>query len=443
MVEANLCIIQELKCFLETVCQNDDIRNLFTYGQSDFSRERKLPMERLVGMIINLPKRSLSVELQDFFASLADSEPPCTKSAFCQRRGKLNPVFFQVWNQFLVECFYKYYHDHIKRWRGFRLLAVDGSTGYLIDKPEVIAHFGTQGNHHSQVPMARIMQIMNVLNDITVWGEILPTKYGERKIISHHIDRLYPDSITLFDRGFASYSLMYLMINLESPRKFVIRCKADFNNEVKSFMESEETSRATKLTPNHKSKKALWELGFGIFKNTTIKVRMVKVQLGTGETEVLLTNLYDEEMYTLKDLKELYAMRWGIETSYGKQKNQMQMEQFSGHRVICIQQDYFASLFVANLQSLIEKQSEPYLKAVNRKRKHNYKINRNVSWGALKNNIVKLFLEKDPKAILEDLQQQFERNLEPIRPGRSSPRTKRKRKLKGKYHTLTNYKRAI
>ena len=43
------------------------------------------------------------------------------------------------------------------------------------------------------------------------------------------------------------------------------------------------------------------------------------------------------------------------------------MEQFSGHRVICIQQDYAAGLFVANLQSLIEKQCEDHLDQVNKK----------------------------------------------------------------------------
>ncbi len=136
-------------------------------------------------------------------------------------------------------------------------------------------------------------------------------------------------------------------------------------------------------------------------------------------------------------------MRWEIETAYGKQKNQMQMEQFSGHRIICIKQDYFATLFVANLQNLIEKQSQPYLNAVNQKRKYRYKINRNVSWGVLKNNIVKLFIENEPIFILKNLQIQFEQNLEPIRPGRSSPRIKNNRKLNGKYQTLTNYKRAI
>jgi hypothetical protein len=70
MIEANLKIIEALQCFLYTVVKEPDIRALFTIHLADFSRERKLPLDKLVGLLINLPKRSLSIELQAFFESL-------------------------------------------------------------------------------------------------------------------------------------------------------------------------------------------------------------------------------------------------------------------------------------------------------------------------------------------------------------------------------------
>jgi hypothetical protein len=187
----------------------------------------------------------------------------------------------------------------------------------------------------------------------------------------------------------------------------------------------------------------LRKLGYIVTRKQTITIRAVKVKLSTGEDEILLTNLFDQEVYTLDDLKELYALRWGIETAFGKQKNQQQMEQFSGHKVISIQQDYAATLMISNLQSLIEKQSDEYLKAINTSRKHDYKINKNISWHHLKHNVVKLFLENEPKQILMKLQNAFEKNLEPIRPNRSYTRDKKSKRFKGKYQTLTNYKRAV
>ena len=444
MVAANIKIIEELKLFLDIVSKESSVRKLFTLRDEDFSRERKLPLIQLVSLIINMPKRSLSIEIQEFFDSLEKEDiQACTKGAFSLQRTKLKPFFFAVWNKWLVDCFYQHYGTKVKRWRGFRLQAVDGSRAYLVNREDVVEHFGTQGNQYGAVAMAQVMQVQDILNDITVWGDIYPVKESEQTIMNSRVRHLYEDSLTIFDRGYPSFALMYLMINEETPRHFVIRCKAGFNKEVKQFVSGRKRSKTITLTPTSSAIATLRENGYIVTATTTIKIRMVKVILRGGETEVLLTNLYDEKLFTLSDLKQLYGLRWRIETTYGKQKNQQQMEQFSGHRVICIQQDYSAGLFVANLQSLIEKQCEHYLQRVNKTRKHNYKINRNISWACLKHNIVKLFLDNKPKEILDKLQKSFERNIEPVRPERHNIRIKKAKRLNGKYQTLTNYKRAI
>ncbi len=443
MVEANLKIIEELNFFLDIVSEDADIRKLVTQSEGDFSRDRKLPMERIVGIIINMPKRSLSIEIQEFFDSLGKGLESSTKSAFSLQRTKLQPLFFQEWNKWLVDCFYHHYAGKVKRWRGFRLQAVDGSTAYLMNKEEVIKHFGTQDNQHVGIPMARVMQVHDILNDITVWGDIRPIKESEQAIMAERVSYLFKDSLTIFDRGYPGFALMYLMLNEETPRNFVMRCKVGFNKEVQKFVRSRKSSKTIELSPTANAIATLRQHRYIVTAQTTLKVRMVKVKLPTGEVEILLTSLYNEKLFTIADLKYLYGLRWGIETTFGKQKNQQQMEQFSGHRVICIQQDYAAGLFVANLQSLIEKQCEHYLQKINANRKYDYRINRNVSWAWLKHNIVYLFLQNKPEEILSHLQKEFERNIEPVRPGRQNPRVKKAKRLNGKYQTFTNYKRAI
>ena len=443
MVEANLQIIEELKLFLEEVSQDPELRKLVTENEGDFTRDRKLPMDRVAGMIINMPKRSLSIEIQEFFDDLSNGREDCTKGAFSTQRAKLQPLFFKVWNHWLVKNFYRYYGENVKCWRTFRLNAVDGSTAYLIDKKELADYFGTQDNQYVETPMARIMQVQDILNDITVWGDIYPIKESEQAIIATRITQLPKDSITLFDRGYPSYALMYLMLNQEEPRHFLMRCKTNFNKIVAQFTASRKRSKIVQFFPDKAAIASLREQGHIVTQNTGISVRMVRITLSTGEDEILLTSLYDEKLYSLEDLKYLYGLRWGIETTYSKQKNQQQMEQFSGHRVICIQQDYLASLIVANLQSLIEKQCESYLKKINKHRKYSYRINRNVSWASLKFNIVRLFLQENTKEILLQLQLAFERNIEPVRPGRQFPRIFKAKRRKGKFQTYTNHKRAI
>jgi hypothetical protein len=442
MVSANVKIIEELKIFLNMVIEDPDIKSLFTLNSSDFTRNRKLSLEKIVGMLINLPKRSLSIELQSFFENVGQPDISCTKVAFSLQRSKLKPLFLKFWNDLLVKSFYTFYGNAVKRWEGFRLLAVDGSNTNVMNVPEVLDHFGSADNQFGGVPMARVMQIHDVLNDITVWGDIFPRSNSENAIIASNIRHLPIDSLTLFDRGFPGFSLMYLLANEESPRHFLMRCKTTFNNEVKQFVDSNKTAVIVTMYPSAESIERLKEHGYIVTKSTGIKIRMLKVKLPDGEIEVLLTNLFDRR-FTLKKISKLYFMRWKIETTYGKQKNQMQMEIFSGHRVLCIEQDYAAGLFVSNLQSIIEKQCEQDLQEISSIRCYEYKINRNISWAFLKNRILQLFIQSNNNVeILMGLKTLFLKNIEPVRPGRHLPRILPKRK-RGKYQTFTNYRRAI
>ena len=443
MVDANVKIIEELKSFLDIVIEVPEIRELFTTNPTDFIRDRKLPLKKIIGMLINLPKRSLSIELRSFFETLGQEDLCCTKGAFSLQRAKLKPMIFKVWNDFLVKNFYRFYGDNVKRWEGFKLLAVDGSNFSVVNKPNVVEYFGSADNQFGGVPMGRAMQIHDVLNDLTIWGYIFPRKCSENVIIATNIRHLPEDSLTLFDRGYPSYSLIYLLENEESPRRFLMRCKTTFSNEVRKFVASKKNDIITTIYPSPDSIQRLREHGYIITKGTGIKIRMVKFILPDGEIEVLLTNLYDDKIFTLKKISRLYFERWKIEVTYGKQKNQLQMEIFSGHRVVCIEQDYAAGLFVSNLQSIIEKQCDQEVKEISASRRYEYKINRNVSWACLKNRILKLFIETDDSlTILIELQNLFIRNIEPVRPGRHVVRTRPKRK-RGKYQTFTNYRRAV
>ena len=221
-----------------------------------------------------------------------------------------------------------------------------------------------------------------------------------------------------------------------------MRVKKNENKRIVNFLSSNARDITEDWYPLRKSLERLKSFGIEISKDTPIKIRIVKVPLDTGETEVLVTNLYDTETYDVKSLKEAYHLRWGIETIYSTLKEKIQLAQFSGIRQICVEQDFFANLFLHNLQSLIEKQVEPYLERINNRRKYHYKVNRNMALGIAKVHIVKLFISNNSQHILSDLEKLFGNYLEPIRPGRKFPRKKR-RILHGKFYTLTNYKRVL
>jgi hypothetical protein len=291
--------------------------------------------------------------------------------------------------------------------------------------------------------MGRILGIYDVLNEITVVSHLYPIKYSEKQIINSWIPFYEPDMLFLYDRGFPGYTTIYLHMAQEKESKFVMRSRNNFNYDTVKFSNSREKEKTIELSPNNKSIVELHKHGYVVSRQTKLKIRLVKVILETGETEILMTNLTDKELFPKEIFKQLYFRRWGIETNYGLQKNSLQLESFSGQKVETILQDFYATVFVANLQSIISKQCEAEIILQTKYRKFKYKVNRNVAIGTMKHRIVKLFLEKRPKEMLEELEKIFLRHIEPIRPNRNFERTIRSRRLKGKYQTLTNYKRAI
>lgn len=436
---ANIQIIEALKYFIEYAQEH---KTVFCSSEKVFTRNRQLPFPKLVLMIINLNKRTLSVELENFFKVIEEREKCCGKSAFCKQRQHLKYEFFWAWNQMLVKSFYQFYGDNIKRWKGYRIIAVDGSTEYLINEREVIDYFGVQPNQSTAISMGRVMNRFDVLNGISLDQRLLPIRHSEQEVAMSWVEQIEEDMIHLYDRGYPSFASFWLHSKgYEKVKHAVWRCRKNFNKQIAAFVKSKKQSKIITLRPTEEAIEQLHKMGYKLSEHDKVQIRLIKVKLSSGETEVLATTLLDKQKFPCGVFKELYEMRWGIETEYGAWKNIYQLEQFSGRKVETILQDFFATAFIANLHQLIMKDGDEVVTEVNGRRELDYKINRNVTCGLLKNEVVKLFLSEQPHIILEHLKKLFCKYLEPVRKERHYPRRKKYKRLKGKYQTLTNYKR--
>lgn len=158
-------------------------------------------------------------------------------------------------------------------------------------------------------------------------------------------------------------------------------------------------------------------------KNSELKVRLVRVDLPSGEVEILMTSLLDSQKYPTKIFKELYFLRWGIETFYDELKNKLKVGCFTGDSKISILQDFFCNIFISNLQSIIVNDLQEEMNIKNHNTKLNYKINNNLSSGFLKNRILELLTkEASLEDIFKELQNLFIQNTIPIRPNRNNKR---------------------
>jgi predicted component of viral defense system (DUF524 family) len=67
MTEANVEIINEIKKFTDSVSTEKHMKESYCYSTTSFVRERVLTLKCTVMLIINGLKRSLQIELQNFF----------------------------------------------------------------------------------------------------------------------------------------------------------------------------------------------------------------------------------------------------------------------------------------------------------------------------------------------------------------------------------------
>ena len=154
------------------------------------------------------------------------------------------------------------------------------------------------------------------------------------------------------------------------------------------------------------------------------------MELPKGQVEILITSLIDLKNYSSQIFKELYQKRWGIETFYDELKNKLKVEHFSGYSNQSILQDFYAALFISNIQTLIVSELENEIVERNKHKKYNYKINTNLSYGFLKNRILDLFFNENSMAtVINEIKKLFLEHQVPIRPNRSFLR------IAGKYRT--------
>jgi hypothetical protein len=439
MLDANIKIISELKNFIVLVSSNNTLLEKFSIAPENFTRTRKLPFDKLVLFIIKLCKKTLSVELDQFFEDIS-SPMSCSVSAFTQQRLKLEPFFFYYWNKVLLDSFYHYYGDNVKRWRGYRIIAADGSNISLVNNMALNKHFGGQSNQQTSFVQAKTFYHYDVLNELVVLPKIGKYRHGELQMAYEAIGGIEEDMLTIYDRLYSNYKMVALHMWQEKERKFVIRGN-ERQNLIKSFIKNGKRSDIAYMTPSPSAIVGLRKYGFIVTKKTLLKVRLVRVDLPKS-VEVLITNLWEEDGFGIELFKDLYAMRWGIETNISIQKNILQLESFSGLTVPAVLQDFFATVMMANLHSILIKDAQQTVDNTTKHHKHPMKVNKNKSFGKLKINLIDLFMLDGVDVILQKLHDYFVKDTIPIRKGRSFKRVRKNPQTKSKYKTFTNFKPA-
>ena len=401
-----------------------------------FTRERKLTIRKLIIIIMSL-NRAIQRGLDSFFKKLDSSDytiREATKGAFSQARSKLNEWGFIRLNEIAVDTFYNragYY-----TWNHFRLLAVDGTRIMLPNHPTIKKEFGECSfgpNADSKRSMAIGSMLYDVLNQITIDAQLAPykninnKKSSERALLEKHMPKLKKGDLLLLDRGYPSFALFFLLKaqNIE----FCVRMKGSWWKEVRKFRESGEKEKIVTFTLPNKDQDKLAQ--YSKTDSEPIKCRLIKVELDTGEIEILCTSLIDTKQYPYEQFKELYHFRWNEEEAYKLLKSRIELEDFSGKTAKAVKQDFHAKIFLLTLSAAyahpIEERVREEFKA-DENRKYDQKINRTNAISMTKDILIGVFIKQQYEKAIKAFDDIVYNTREIIRPDRKNERKHRQKK---------------
>lgn len=368
--------------------------------------------------LLSFTRPSVQTELDRFFKALSkspDSVETISKSAFTQSRKKLKPEAFIE----LAKSQLKYFDDHApnkKTWKGYRVVSIDGSLLNLPHTEEIKQEFGAINNQYEEVISARSSFAYDVCNELILDATIAPRRSCEKDLAVNHLDFLNPkNDILVFDRGYPCQWLMGLLI--KKGFKFCFRLSTAWKQAYNYMQEGSNDKDWELERASHREWGKLKTYGL----SRKIKgLRLLSINLSSGEQELLATNMVDREEFSFNDLKELYNLRWKVEEAFKVLKKTLHIEHFTGKSPNAVKQDFYAKVFMMNMASMVKSQGVENRYSTSKK--YRYQVNKTQVLAKLKDYLVDVFCQNKLKSLLPQLLKILNQRMDVIRPGRSFPR---------------------
>lgn len=329
----------------------------------DFSRTGKLPFNQIIESILCMGAGSLRNEMSDYFGFREDI---ATTSAFVQKRAKILPEAFES----LFDLFTKRISESkFETYCGFRLLAVDGSDFLTAANPDDPDSYFPGTENQKPYNLLHLNALYDVIQHIYVDAQLQKSRCSDEcgALVSMTDRSLLKSVLLLADRGYESYNVLAHI--QEKGWKFLFRIKngnggivsgLDLPNE--SIFDVPFTLNLTNKQSNEVKMLLTDKNHFKFIPSTTrfdflpkhskwhdpavfypLSFRIVRFPISENTFETITTNL-DADSFPPAEIKKLYAMRWGIETSFRELKYTVGLQHFHAQKTEFVHQEIFAAL---------------------------------------------------------------------------------------------------
>lgn len=394
--------------------------------QEDFSRYRKIGPKQLIEY--NLNKKGLSSKMEKYNFLNVSGYEDISMPGLLKQREKLNPEVFTYLNIGTLNIFYNECTEEVKSYKGYIVTAIDGSD-FEIPNTKLSKETYSKLMNDNDCARATVSTMFDVLNGYVIDTLIRPYRTSEIEMEKEHLKNSKniikeQKIIRVKDRNYRSLEDFYY--SNKNGERYVTRLK---ESDYKKYIEKMKTNDEDIVIEYqydrvrfHKKKNP--EFYKELLKKVGIRVRIVKIKLNNGSTEILATNLSKEE-FTQDEIKEIYRLRWGIETMYHTAKESLKIGAITSSKKTIIEQEILSQMLVYNIVQSFSNEVEE--KIEQEKYKYEMKINKNMAIGILKENLIYILLEEDENKrakMSNEFKEIILRYLIPIRKNRNFERNK-------------------
>ena len=383
-----------------------------------FCRNRKLPLQALIAVMLSGMRKSVQAELDEFYGHLeqqAQLMREVTSQAYAKARARLSGTAFSSLNDWLIERAER--DGYVPRWHGLRLVAADAST----------MRFGLRSSRMQDAALADQLLFGLFLPgaELMLSASLHSVHEGERQILFQHLDKISETDLLLLDRG---YPCRWLPAVLNQRKiAFCMRVehtKAPGSNEpcersgfacVRDFLRSGLAEQIVTLRAPDRPDARDYECT-----REPQTVRLIRHVAPNGKVRILMTNLLDSVAFPAPWFGDLYHQRWRIEEAFKRLKHRLNLENVSGLSQLAVVQDVDAKVLCDNFQALttLTAHADGELPLSTR-------INRTYVFTALKPLLPALLLGRDVAHLLLGVLELVARTTFRHRAGVSKPRKAR------------------
>ena len=422
--------------------RSEEIRSKTRKRLSDFVRIFKFPWYDVLLYLIFRDEKCTSSEISSYYSTIGKPDLRISKQAAFKAIKKVNPGVFPVLIRKFAELFYK--TELVKKYKGYILLAEDGTTNSLMATEESLMQFGFVSNQHitsaedANKATSKSAALYDVTNGLIVNFQMKEYKKSEIPIAVDQLEETFDlfagqKVIYLADRYYPSVELFAI---LESHSiNYCIRGKPNFFKKEISEMKSDDEWITVTLSKEWIKRLKYDKAKERFLKDPTIRIRVVKQKYtyidedGVLQTVELLyfTNLSQEEFST-DDMAPLYACRWDVEVSYKTLKTDYEWERFFSSECDSEVCAIYAKVLFHNIVGVIRKELNLYLKEDDTGRPHDHIYVANITQLAKmirEFGILRFIRSGNRKAISRILNLVYEMRHKikvPVRPNRHNKR---------------------